>query len=143
MCSSDLHNVPYVATATPSYPIDFMNKVKKARSIKGPAYIHCFVACPTGWRSASETAIKMGRLVMETGIFPLYEVEDGKYRLTVEVPEKRRPVQDYLKGQGRFRHLTPDQIQVIQERVDIEWETLMIKVNNSKSKEELRSRRAK
>jgi pyruvate ferredoxin oxidoreductase beta subunit len=136
------HNVSYVATATPSYPIDFMNKVKKARSIVGPSYIHCFVACPTGWRSASETAIKMGRLALETGIFPLYEVEDGKYRLTVEIPEKRRPVQDYLKHQGRFRHLTPDQIQEIQERVDIEWETLMIKVNNSKSREELRAKRA-
>jgi pyruvate ferredoxin oxidoreductase beta subunit len=84
----------------------------------------------------------MGRLALETGIFPLYEVEDGKYRMTVEIPEKRRPVQDYLKHQGRFRHLTPDQIQEIQERVDIEWETLMIKVNNSKSREELRAKRA-
>jgi pyruvate ferredoxin oxidoreductase beta subunit len=137
------HNVAYVATATPSYPIDFMNKVKKARQVKGPAYIHCFVSCPTGWRSTSETCIKLGRLALETGIFPLYEVEDGKYRLTVEVPAKRRPVQDYLKGQGRFRHLTPDQIQVIQERIDIEWETLMIKMNCSKSKEELRARRTR
>ncbi|MBA4423787.1 MAG: pyruvate ferredoxin oxidoreductase [Syntrophus sp. (in: bacteria)] len=137
------HNVPYVATACQSYPIDFMNKVKKARKVKGPSYIHCFVTCPTGWRSPSETCIKLGRLALETGIFPLYEVEDGKYRLTVEVPEKRRPVQDYLKGQGRFRHLTPEQIQVIQERVDIEWETLMIKVQHSRSKEELRAPRGK
>jgi pyruvate ferredoxin oxidoreductase beta subunit len=137
------HNVPYVATACQSYPIDFMNKVKKARRVKGPSYIHCFVTCPTGWRSPSETCIKLGRLALETGIFPLYEVEDGKYRLTVEVPEKRRPVQDYLKGQGRFRHLTPDQIQVIQERVDIEWETLMIKVEHSRSKESLRARRSR
>jgi len=137
------HNVPYVATACQSYPIDFMNKVKKARKVKGPSYIHCLVTCPTGWRSPSETCIKLGRLALETGIFPLYEVEDGKYRMTVEVPEKRRPVQEYLKGQGRFRHLTPDQIQVIQERVDIEWETLMIKMRCSKSKEELRAPRAK
>jgi len=61
----------------------------------------------------------------------------------VEVPEKRRPIQDYIKGQGRFRHLTPDQIQIIQERVDIEWETLMIKVQHSKSKEELRAPRTR
>ena len=80
---------------------------------------------------------------METGVFPLYEVENGKYRMTVDVPEKLRPVQDYLKGQGRFRHLTPDQIQVIQERVDMEWEILMIKVRHSKSWEELRAPRAK
>jgi pyruvate ferredoxin oxidoreductase beta subunit len=133
------HNIPYVATAMPSYPIDFMNKVKKARSIQGPAYIHCLSTCPTGWRTPSETCMSLSRLAFETGVFPLFEVEDGKYRLTVELPEKRRPVKDYLKGQGRFRHLTPEQIEAIQERVDIEWETLMIKVRNSKSKEELRA----
>jgi pyruvate ferredoxin oxidoreductase beta subunit len=127
------HNLPYVATASPSYPLDFMNKVKKARRIKGPAYIHCFVTCPTGWRSASETCIKLGRLALETGIFPLYEVENGVYNLTVEIPEKRRPVEDYLKLQGRFRHLTPEQIQIIQKRVDLEFEKLMNKVEHSVS----------
>jgi len=127
------HNVPYVATATPSYPLDFMNKVKKARRVKGPSYIHCLVTCPTGWRSASETCIKLGRLSLETGIFPLYEVENGVYKLTVEIPEKRRPVEDYLKLQGRFRHLTPDQIQVIQARVDLEFKKLMNKVEHSVS----------
>lgn len=137
------HNVPYVATATPSYPIDFMNKVKKARAVNGPAYIHCFVACPTGWRSTSETCIKMGRLAMESGVFPIYEVEDGKYRMTVEPPAKRRPVSEYLKGQGRFRHLTPDQIQAIQERVDVEFEMLMIKINSSKSRGEIRAEQGK
>jgi len=127
------HNVPYVATASPSYPLDFMNKVKKARRMKGPSYIHCIVTCPTGWRSASETCIKLGRLSLETGIFPLYEVENGVYKLTVEMPEKLRPVEDYLKLQGRFRHLTPDQIQVIQARVDLEFKKLMNKVDHSVS----------
>ena len=127
------HNLPYVATASPSYPLDLMNKVKKARRVKGPSYIHCLVTCPTGWRSASETCIKLGRLSLETGIFPIYEVENGVYKLTVEIPEKRRPVEDYLKLQGRFRHLTPDQIQVIQVRVDLEFKKLMNKVEHSVS----------
>jgi len=127
------HNLPYVATASPSYPLDFMNKVKKARRVKGPSYIHCLVTCPTGWRSASETCIKLGRLALETGIFPLYEVENGVYKLTVEIPEKRRPVEDYLKLQGRFRHLTPDQMQVIQARVDLEFKKLQNKIDHSVS----------
>jgi len=127
------HNLPYVATASPSYPLYFMNKVKKARRVKGPSYIHCVVTCPTGWRSASETCIKLGRLSLEAGIFPLYEVENGVYKMTVEIPEKRRPVEDYLKLQGRFRHLTPDQIQVIQARVDLEFKKLMNKVEHSVS----------
>ncbi|MCK9363096.1 MAG: pyruvate synthase subunit PorB [Syntrophales bacterium] len=132
------HNIPYVATASPAYPIDFMNKVKKAREVKGPAYIHCLVTCPTGWRSPSETSIQLGRLAYETGVFPIYEVEDGKYRFTMPVPEKRRPVADYMKTQGRFRHVTPDQIKVIQERIDIEWEMLKIKIESSKSHAEIR-----
>ena len=127
------HNIPYVATASPSYPIDFMNKVKKARSIQGPAYIHCLSVCPTGWRAKSEECIKLGRLAVETGVFPLYEVENGVYRLTVETPDPLRPVTDYIKAQGRFRHLTPDEIRTIQRRVNLEYRKLMNKVEHSLS----------
>ena len=122
------HNVPYVATACPSYPIDLINKVKKAKAVKGPAYIHIFSMCPTGWRCASKITVKLGRLVVETGVFPLYEVENGKYRITMEIPEKLRPVGDYLKTQGRFRHLSPSNIETIQGRVNREWEILLNKV---------------
>jgi len=127
------HNIPYVATASPSYPIDFMNKVKKARSIQGPTYIHCLSVCPTGWRAKSEECIKLGRLAVETGVFPLYEVENGVYRLTVEMPDPLRPVTDYIKAQGRFRHLTPDEIRDIQRRVNLEYRKLMNKVEHSLS----------
>jgi pyruvate ferredoxin oxidoreductase beta subunit len=127
------HNVPYVATACHSYPLDFMNKVKKARQIKGPAYIQCLSVCPTGWRVGSDACIKMGRLAVETGVFPLYEVENGKYRITMDLPEKRRPVEDYIKLQGRFRHLRPDQITSIQKRVDLEYRLLENKVEHSLS----------
>jgi pyruvate ferredoxin oxidoreductase beta subunit len=123
------HNVPYVATACHSYPFDFMNKVKKARKVKGPSFIHCMTVCPTGWRTASEETIKLGRLAVETGVFPLYEIEEGKYRMTIK-PEKLRPVEDYLKIQGRFRHLTPDVLKMIQERVCLEYNKLQDKVDN-------------
>jgi len=122
------HNLPYVATACPSYPIDLMNKVKKARKIKGPSYIHCLSVCPTGWRLPPNLTIKAGRLAVETGVFPLYEVEDGKYRITIKMPEKLRPIEDYLKIQGRFRHLGADEIKMIQERVNQEYKKLMSKV---------------
>jgi pyruvate ferredoxin oxidoreductase beta subunit len=131
------HNIPYVATASNSYPLDFMNKVQKARSIKGPAYIHCLSVCPTGWRSPSETCIKMGRLAVETGVFPLYEVEYGKYKMTVSMPEKLRPIQDYIKHQGRFRHLTPEQIKASQDRTNLEYKKLLSKIEHSKSWSEM------
>jgi pyruvate ferredoxin oxidoreductase beta subunit len=110
------HGIPYVATANPSYPIDLMNKVKKAVKIKGPKYLHVYSVCPTGWRSASNLAIRLGRLAVETGVFPMYEVENGKYRLNMD-PPKLRPIEDYYKLQGRFRHLTADLRKEIQERI--------------------------
>ena len=107
------HNVPYVATASPSYPFDLMAKVRKGAEVKGPAYIHILSPCPTGWRLATDLSVKIGRLAVETGIFPLYEVENGQYKLSYEVA-KRRPVQDYLKLQGRFRHLSEEILNEIQ-----------------------------
>jgi pyruvate ferredoxin oxidoreductase beta subunit len=122
------HNVPYVATACASYPLDFIRKVEKAKKVKGPSYIHCFSVCPTGWRCPSDQAISLGRLAVETGIFPLYEVENGKYKLSAEMPKKFRPIKDYYKSQGRYRHLTEDEIKMIQDRVNREYKKLMNKV---------------
>ena len=117
------HNIPYVATACPSYPIDLVQKVKKAAEIEGPAYIHILSVCPTGWRSAPELSIKLGRLAVETGVFPLYEVERGRYRLSVDFP-KLRPIKEYIKLQGRFRHLTDAMIEEIEKRVHQEYNQL-------------------
>ena len=75
------HEIPYVATISPSYPFDLFDKVKKAAETDGPAYLHCYSACPTGWRLAPDMAVQIGRLATETGVFPLYEVVDGKYRI--------------------------------------------------------------
>jgi pyruvate ferredoxin oxidoreductase beta subunit len=118
------HNIPYVATACPSYPLDFIRKIEKAKSIKGPSYIHCFSVCPTGWRCPSHQAISMGRLAVETGVFPLFEVEHGHYHLSPDTPKKLKPIKDYFKGQGRFRHLTPAEIDMIQEKVTTEFRKL-------------------
>jgi pyruvate ferredoxin oxidoreductase beta subunit len=120
------HNIPYVATACSSYPFDLIQKVKKAARIHGPAYVHVLSVCPTGWRVPPNKAIWIGRLAVETGVFPLYEVENGKYRITVDVPELK-PVSHYLKPQGRFRHLTPERIDQIQERVTREYNQLKAK----------------
>jgi len=121
------HNIPYVATACPSYPFDLMDKVAKGAAINGPAYVHILSVCPTGWRCPPELAIEIGRLAVQTGIFPLYEVEDGKYKLSVKVP-KLKPVTDYLKLQGRFRHLSEETVTEIQDRVNRDYSRLMEKV---------------
>ena len=121
------HDIPYVATACPSYPFDLMAKVKKAVSLPGPAYIHILSVCPTGWRCPPDLTIRIGRLAVETGIFPLYEVENGSYRLSIDVPELR-PVQDYFRLQGRFRHLSEGVIKEIQDRVTKEYTRLKEKV---------------
>jgi pyruvate ferredoxin oxidoreductase beta subunit len=118
------HNIPYVATVCPSYPLDFIRKMEKAKAIKGPSYIHCFSVCPTGWRSPSHTAVSMGRLAVETGVFPLFEVENGHYHLSPDMPKKLRPIKDYFKPQGRFRHLIPGDIDMIQEKVTAEFHKL-------------------
>jgi len=123
------HDIPYVATASPSYPFDLMEKVKKAMETEGPSYIHILSVCPTGWRAPSDLTVRLGRLAVETGVFPLYEVENGKYTLNVDLPQLR-PVADYLKLQGRFRHLTPQVIEKIQQRVESEYAKLKGKVTD-------------
>ena len=120
------HGIPYVATACPSYPYDLMNKARKAAAIEGPAYLHVFSPCPTGWRTLSDDAIEIGRLAVKTGVFPLYEVENGKYTLNVKSKELL-PVENYLKTQGRFRHLKEEHIKIIQEEVNKNYQLLLKK----------------
>ncbi len=120
------HNVPYVATASPSYPFDMMEKMKKGVQTKGPAYVHVLSVCPTGWRCPPDLSVRMGRLAVETGVFPLFEVENGQYRMTMETPDLR-PIGDYTKVQGRFCHLSDDQLQDIQDRVRREYHDLVEK----------------
>ena len=122
------HNIPYVATASHSYPFDLIEKVKKGVSTPGPAYIHVLSVCPTGWRCPPDLTVRIGRLAVETGIFPLYEVENGRYKLNI-TPPQLRPVHDYLKLQGRFRHLGDDDIRLIEDRVKEEYSILVEKAH--------------
>ena len=117
------HDIPYVATACHSYPFDLMDKVAKGIATPGPAYIHILSVCPTGWRSAPDLTVRLGRLAVETGIFPLYEIEDGKHKLSFDLPQLR-PVQDYFKLQGRFRHLSEETVKQIQDRVNKDYAKL-------------------
>jgi len=114
------HDIPYVATACPSYPFDLMDKVTRGVNTPGPAYIHILSVCPTGWRCPTDLTVRLGRLAVETGIFPLYEVVDGEYKLSFDLPQLR-PIQDYMNLQGRFRHLSEQTLKEIQDRVNKEY----------------------
>ncbi|MFC1872662.1 pyruvate synthase subunit PorB [Chloroflexota bacterium] len=124
------HNIPYVATACHSYPFDFMAKVKRAAETPGPAYVHVLSVCPTGWRCKPELSVRMGRLAVQTGIFPLYEVVNGKYTMSLE-PDKLRPLADYMNLQGRFRHLGEADLSYIQKKVTEEYNCLLEKAKAS------------
>ncbi len=97
------HGIPYVATATVGYPMDLDRKVRKALSIRGPKYVQIHVPCPLGWGTDPSQSIEIARLAVNTGLYPLYEVEEGELR-SQKIP-KRVPVEEYLKLQTRFRHL--------------------------------------
>ena len=118
------HDVPYLATACPSYPLDLMNKTRRALDAKGPTYLHVLSPCPTGWRHGIDMAVEMGRLAVETGVFPLYEIVDGRLSLNIKMDE-RKPVIEYLKPQGRFRHLKPEDVEIIQRQVNEYYEQLI------------------
>jgi pyruvate ferredoxin oxidoreductase beta subunit len=120
------HNIPYVATATVAYHIDLMNKVKKASMVKGPAYVHIFSPCPTGWGSRGDSAIMTSRLAVQTNVFPLYEVIDGKTIISKEI-KKPKPIAEYFKTQRRFRHLDKNTVSAIQKRVNEEYKALLKK----------------
>jgi pyruvate ferredoxin oxidoreductase beta subunit len=125
------HDIPYVATACHSYPFDLMTKITKAMAVEGPSYIHVLSVCPTGWRLAPELTIRAGRLAVQTGIFPLYEIEKGEYTLNFDFPQLR-PIEDYFKLQGRFRHLSKETIAQIQERVTAKYAKLKEKTTGNK-----------
>jgi pyruvate ferredoxin oxidoreductase beta subunit len=125
------HDIPYVATASPSYPLDLAAKVKKASETEGPAYLHILSVCPSGWGIPSDTTIKCGRLAVESGVFPLYEIENGKLHITVEA-EELVPVERYLQLQARFRHLQPETIEIIRKRVTQNWRELQQQSQQSK-----------
>jgi len=121
------NGVAYAAQAAPHAWRDLMTKVQKAVSIEGTAYIDVISPCPRGWRFPMDETIRLSRLAVETCMWPLFEVEYGKYRITSRLTEKK-PVSEYLKAQQRFGHLfLPENKHIIDElqrKVDKDWERL-------------------
>jgi pyruvate ferredoxin oxidoreductase beta subunit/2-oxoisovalerate ferredoxin oxidoreductase beta subunit len=122
------HRIPYAATASIAFPQDMIQKFEKAKQMKGGTrFIHVFASCPVGWRIPSEMSIKIARLAVQTNVFPLYEIEHGtQYTLNARGD---RPVKDYLRVQGRFKHLTDGDLRQIQNIVDEDWKLLVQKMN--------------
>ncbi|MDO8847376.1 MAG: thiamine pyrophosphate-dependent enzyme [Coriobacteriia bacterium] len=122
------HNVPYAAQASISHWKDLTSKAEKAFAVEGPAFLNVFAPCPRGWRIPSNQSVESAKLAVQTGFWPLYEVENGVFRQTVKVMN-RKPVTEFLKPQGRFKHLfAPGNealLAEIQSDVDRAWDSLM------------------
>ncbi|NVM55984.1 MAG: 3-methyl-2-oxobutanoate dehydrogenase subunit beta [Candidatus Helarchaeota archaeon] len=127
------HGIPYVATASSAYPLDLYQKVKKAKDIKGTKYIHVLAPCAPGWRFPTELTIEVGRKAVQTGMWVLYEIENGKMSLSGPSKkflekEKRLPIEEYIKLQGRYRNISPEDIQTLQNWIDQQWESLQYRL---------------
>jgi pyruvate ferredoxin oxidoreductase beta subunit/2-oxoisovalerate ferredoxin oxidoreductase beta subunit len=117
------HRIPYAATASVSYPVDLIEKVRKAKALQGTRFLHILAPCPPGWKFADEQSIEMGRLAVRSRVFPLLEVEDGeRWRFTLE-PEPI-DIATYITAQGRFKHLGAEQIAAIEKSVDLRYASL-------------------
>ncbi|WP_456477863.1 3-methyl-2-oxobutanoate dehydrogenase subunit beta [Geoglobus ahangari] len=124
-------DVTYVATASAGYLTDLFRKVRKARKKEGFRYIEILTPCPPGWKYPMDRTVEMGRLAVETGMWILYEYENGEIRLTgmsraiAGGKRKLRDVEEYLLPQGRFAHLSREDIDVIRSYVEKRWEKLV------------------
>lgn len=114
------HGIPYAATASVGYIDDFINKVQKAASIEGTSYIHVVAPCPTGWGVNTDEMVTIARDIVESGLWYLAEYEDGTFTLNKN-PKEFTSVEAYLKSQGRFRHLSEDDIARIIQGRDKKW----------------------
>jgi len=120
------HKIPYIATANVSYPQDLILKVKKALKHSGFKYIHLYTACPPGWRIPADETINIGKLAIKTGVWALFEIENGKFRLTgpsarILKKNKREPLEEYLGIQGRYKRITDENVEILKERIDKSW----------------------
>ncbi len=117
------HRIPYAATASVSYPVDLLEKLEKVKSVRGMRFLHILSPCPPGWKTPSESSIELGRMAVQTKVFPMLEVENGStWRFTMD--HAGDPIEPYVRAQGRFRHLPPEAIQGIQDEVDARWAVL-------------------
>lgn len=130
------HGIPYTAQVSPAHWRDSINKFKKALETEGPKFINAFSPCNRGWRSATDDAILLSRLAVDTCYWPLYEIENGVTKINY-VPKEKKPIEDFLKPQGRFKHMFAPgnewMIKRLQEEIDREWEKLNREAQSSQS----------
>jgi 2-oxoisovalerate ferredoxin oxidoreductase beta subunit len=119
------NGIVYGATVSMAYPEDAVAKIKKSKTIRGPKFIHALSACPSGWRIDPSKSIEVARMATQCGMFPLYEVENGVWSMKRDL--KTKPVDEYLKAQGRFKHLTSEMIDEVQRQVDADYSALETK----------------
>ncbi len=129
------HGIPYVAQANPWKWNDLVEKAKKALEVKGPAFLNILSPCPMGWRFPMDKTIQIAKLAVETRFWPLFEIENGRrWKLNYE-PSNPVPIKEWLKSQGRFRHLLKPEnqkiIKQIQEHTDSEWDRIKRLSDNS------------
>ena len=122
----EAHGIPYVASASPAYPLDLYDKVAKAKNIYGTRFILVNIPCAPGWGFPTDDLIKLAKSAVDTAMWVLYEVEDGIFRLngrsrSMAEKGKNKPVEQYLKLQARFKHVTPEQKDSLQAWVDRRW----------------------
>ncbi|MBM7623946.1 thiamine pyrophosphate-dependent enzyme [Sporohalobacter salinus] len=122
------HNIPYVAQASPHNFKDLVRKARKAFEIDGPAFLNVLSPCPRGWRYPEDEAMDLLRAATDTCFWPLYEYENGEWNLNYN-PKEKAPITDWLKPQGRFKHLFKEGneylIDEIQERTDRRWQEIL------------------
>ena len=122
------HDIPYVAQSSVGFYADLVKKVEKAMSIKGPKFINVLQPCRLGWGYPEEDTIEVGRLAVDTCFWPLYEVENGVWKLNYK-PREKKPFAEWLKGQVRFKHLfkpaNKELLESLQAEVDRKWEALL------------------
>jgi pyruvate ferredoxin oxidoreductase beta subunit/2-oxoisovalerate ferredoxin oxidoreductase beta subunit len=128
------HEIPYAATATAAFLPDLVRKVEKAKAMRGLRLITLLVPCLDGWGVPDDQGIGVARLAVESGVFPLYEVEDG-WRYTLTGPAKSRPVREYLEAQRRYRDLGEAEIEQLQREVDAGWDRLLEKSGSDPKRE--------
>ncbi len=115
------HGIPYAATASVGYINDFISKVKKASGIKGTKYIHVIAPCPTGWGISTDETVEIAKEAVDCGTWYLAEFENGEFRLNFR-PKEFSDIGEYLKKQSRFRHLTDEDIKIIENSRNAKWE---------------------
>ena len=122
------HKIPYVAQGSISHWNDLVTKSKKAFEVEGPAFINVLSLCHRGWRYPQENGVVVAKTAVDTCFWPLYEITNGKeYKINYK-PKEKKPITEWLKLQGRFKHLfkpgNEKVLSVIQGNVDKEWEFL-------------------